>query len=427
QPKPIPEPEMNHNAPHPTHQEAPMSTDSFPRSDTNPNAQALSSGDSGAFERMEVIGSGGIGTVYHGRQTRLVREVAIKEIRDIFHVFADVQREDIISRFVDIVQTQSKLNHANIIQLLDVIPDAEYPFVVMEYAPNGNLRRLIETEGHPPLKIAMRYFLQALHALNTAHDKGITHGGIKPENVVLDASGNAKLTDFGIYGVVQRAHSTGNQVYIGVGTVAYMSPEQFRDPSISTVRSDIYSLGIMFYEMLTGKVPGRRSPMPSSFYPDIPRKLDDIFDRMSMDSEDDRFESIDEIFRELYNSAEVMNILDKRSGVLFLRDPFVHGFSGLGAEADAATETPAYDEALDEHRDAGAGLGAPADSSTLTGDQSTAGEGMADEASNTAEGFAAPARDIAGEVEELIDEDADVLDKLHKYSSLFDDHSEEES
>src|SRR5690554_6280628 len=133
------------------------------------------------------------------------------------------------------------------------------------------------------------------------------HGSLKPENVVLDATGNAMLTDFGISRVVEREGGKGNQVYVGVGTVAYMSPEQFQNPNLATVKSDIYSLGIMLYEMLTGKVPGRRSPMPSSFYPDIPRKLDDIFDRMSMDREEDRYGSIDEIIAELYEATEVMD------------------------------------------------------------------------------------------------------------------------
>ncbi|MEC9399085.1 MAG: protein kinase, partial [Myxococcota bacterium] len=157
----------------------PMSTSSYQSTSSQSSSEGL-------YNREEEVGSGGIGTVYRGVQTRLARPVAIKEIRNIFHVFADVQRDDIIRRFVEIVQTQASLDHPNIIQIYDVISDADYPYVVMQYAPKGNLRNLIDTEGRPPLNVAMSYFMQILHALNSAHEQGIVHGGLKPETDALD-------------------------------------------------------------------------------------------------------------------------------------------------------------------------------------------------------------------------------------------------
>lgn len=398
---------------------------SFTRTDTDPNVSSLGAFHS-LYTRQQAIGSGGIGTVYHGLQTRLNRDVAIKEIKDIFHVFADVQREDIVERFVKIVQAQAKLNHTNIIETLDVISDAEYPFVVTQWAPNGNLRRLIDGEGRPPLNVAMRYFLQILHALTAAHDAKLVHGGLKPENVVLDQAGNALLTDFGLSRVVER--SGGNQVYVGVGTVAYMSPEQFHNPNIS-VKSDIYSLGIMFYEMLTGKVPGRRSPMPSSFYPDIPRKLDDIFDRMSMDSAEDRYDSTNEILMEIYASPEVMKILDKRGGVLFLRDPMSHGASGLGKDV-TFKEEPASASALDDDAYSYEPLDSTP-SSLLDESPSLSDEDSAPQVAALEQASEAAAADDddadseqAAAADEVADEDlpqSDVLDKLDKYGAMFDD------
>ena len=199
------------------------------------------------------------------------------------------------------------------------------------------------------------------------------------------------LTDFGISQVVELDSARANQVYVGVGTVAYMSPEQFRDPNASSVKSDIYSLGIMFYEMLTGKVPGRRSPMPSSFYPDIPRKLDDIFDRMCMDEEDDRYDTIDEVLADIYGDKEVMKILDKRGGFVFLRDPMNHGSVGLKVAV----------EDLDE-----ADLGEA--SSSLGEESSSLGEDSSDV-----------------EDDEGSEEGGDVLDKLDKYGELFDEESDD--
>ncbi len=391
-----------------------MSSDSFTSPSFAPPAQG-----STLYTREETIGSGGIGTVYRGRQTRLNRAVAVKEIRDIFHVFADVQRDDIVDRFIEIIQTQARLNHTNIIETLDIDPDAEYPFVVTQWAPGGNLRRLIEIEGRPPLAVALRYFLQILHALTAAHDQGVVHGGLKPENVVLDQAGNALLTDFGIARVVERGG--GNQVYVGVGTVAYMGPEQFHSPNRTSVKSDIYSLGIMFYEMLTGKVPGRRSPMPSSFYPDIPRKLDDIFDQMSMDSEEDRYASTTDILQEIYSSPEVMKILDKRAGVLFLRDPMRFGELGLGknVKLDALPEEPAPPM----ERSSGGFIAAPLDEVDDPGlyeDSvpeevplgATASEPQQLDASQGDDAHVAPDREGA---------EGDVLDKLDKYGAMFDE------
>ncbi len=389
--------------------EAPADTTTAPSADTSSPMNAPHSSNASPYTRTDEIGSGGIGTVYRGVQTSLNRAVAIKEIKDIFHVFADVQRDDIIKRFVSIVQSQSQLSHPNIVRILDVVIEGEYPYLVMDLAHMGNLRRLIEVENRPPLAVAMRYFLQILHALNIAHDAGIIHGGLKPENVVLDASGNAKLTDFGMSGIVERAGGGGNQVYVGVGTVAYMSPEQFRDPSCASVKSDIYSLGIMFYEMLTGKVPGRRSPMPSSFYPDIPRALDDVFDRMSIDDMDDRYSSIDEILKDIYSSQDVMDILDKRGGVLFLRDPLTHGLHGLGdgVELPAMQDNSRFSET--------------AMLPVVSSGEDHVSEVVVEkvvESLVVAEDSVAPPADI--ELPGVADE-GDVLDKLDKYGALFDE------
>lgn len=365
------------------------------------------------YERIEEIGTGGIGTVFRARQVRLNRDVAVKEVRDIFDVFAGVQREDIIARFTSIIQTQATLLHPNIVQVIDISTETEFPFVATQYAPNGNLRRLIDVAGRPPLGVSLKYFLQILHGLNAAHDKGIMHGSLKPENVVLDASGNALLTDFGISRVVEREGGRGNQVYVGVGTVAYMSPEQFQNPNLATVKSDIYSLGIMLYEMLTGKVPGRRSPMPSSFYPDIPRKLDDIFDRMSMDREEDRYNSIDEIIAELYESEDVIDILDKRSGVLFLRDPLQYGEFGIaGLELPAAPQRVAASVASVAPV-AEAPVVAYAPVVEAAEDYVPAGDD-----------FAAAEAELGDDDSSDVDEDSeagDVLDKLDKYGSMFED------
>ena len=366
------------------------------------------------YERIEEVGSGGIGTVYRGRQVRLKRDVAIKEIREIFNVFAGIQRSDILDRFQNIVEIQASLVHPNVIQLIDCDTSGEYPFWVMQFAPNGNLRRLLEHGDRPPLKVSLKYFLQLLHALNTAHDQDVVHGSLKPENVVLDHAGNAMVTDFGISKIVEQDGGTGNQVYVGVGSVAYMSPEQFQDPNLATVSTDIYSLGIMFYEMLTGKVPGRRSPMPSSFYPDIPRALDDIFDQMTMDTEEDRYDSIAEIIADLYASEDIMELFDKRSGVLFLRDPITHGELGLGEGVVIGAPQGDSSEASEQ-----AAAATEEDSPEVDGDADEpedAEEQLSDEQEEEEDKVVAEGSSDAPEGEA-----GDVLNKLDEYGEMFDD------
>lgn len=347
------------------------------------------------YKRVEELGVGGVGTVFRATQTKLKRDVALKVVDQVFNVFAGVKRADIVASFTEVVQRQSRLVHPNIVQVLDIETNSEFPYVVTQYAPRGNLRRLIEMPDRPTLSVALKYFMQILSALSTAHDNDIIHGNLKPENVVLDAAGNAMISDFGMANVVEREDANTAHVYVGVGTVAYMSPEQFQNPNSATEQSDIYSLGIMLYEMLTGKVPGRRSPMPSSFYPDIPRSLDDIFDKMSVDDPADRFLNVQEILQELYQAEDVMALLDNRSGILFMRDPIEFGELG-GIEV--APEKIAT----------GAIMGG-ADFAPRAADPEDFEDDLADE-------FDASETDEESEVDA-----GDVLGKLDKYGDMFEE------
>lgn len=401
------------------------------RNESEEMARTSSSGD--RYERIEEIGTGGLGTVYKGRHKPLDRAVAIKEISKIFDVFADLQRDEIIDRFREITRAQAQISHPSVAQIFDLHTDGEHPFSVTEYAPNGSLRRLIEDEEGRTLRVVLKYFIQLLHGLNAAHREDLVHGNIKPENVLLDASGNAKLSDFGLATLVD-LEGASDQVYVGVGAVAYMAPEQFQNPNTATKRSDIYALGILFYEMLTGKVPGRRSPMPSSFFPEIPRSLDDIFDQMTMDDEEDRFGSIEEILQAFYNSDEIVELLDRQSGVVFLRDPIKYGDEPLVGEGDAGGEGSS-----DQHADTIQTDAAPVDEIEEEEDPETA----EDSESSDDEGEESEADDeeAAAEETEAVDaaeensedeegpppedaEDDEVLDKIDEYGEMFEEEEE---
>ena len=300
------------------------------RSNATPDEEtAMSDGEmSTTGERQytytDEIGSGAFGTVYKGRDENLERTVAIKKIRNVFDVFAQLGREDVVERFQEVVRAQAQISHPAIVQVYDVETNGEFPFAVTEYASNGNLRDRIDTEERT-LSHALEYFVQILHGVHAAHERDLVHGNLKPENVVFGAAGNAKLSDFGMTTIVELDEEQNEQISVAVGAPEYKAPEQLKTGDAGTARSDIYALGILFYQMLTGEIPSRRSPMPSEKHPDIPQAIDDIFDRMSLDGPEERYASVEEVLADLYRSEKIVRLVDRRSGVVHLADPAEHG------------------------------------------------------------------------------------------------------
>ena len=276
------------------------------------------------YEKLANIGSGGIGTVYRARQVPLNREVALKEIRDLFGFFSEEQRVEIVRRFTDVVRAAANLAHPNILPIHDVNLDREHPYVVSEYAPNGSARRLITDAEEIPVNLALKYLLQALHALRAAHAQRVYHRGLKPEQLLIDAYGNVKVTDFGFARIVERDAAVIRQVYVGMGNVAYMAPELYSDPMNAGPQTDIYALGIIFYELLTRKLPGRRSPMPSQINQRLPKGIDDIFDKMTRDSRSERYATIDDILDDFDKLEGMSELLDHQTQVLVAENPLDH-------------------------------------------------------------------------------------------------------
>jgi serine/threonine-protein kinase len=273
------------------------------------------------YEKLKVIGSGGIGTVHLARQTMLGREVALKEIRELFGFFNEPQRQEIVRRFDDAILNAAKLSHPNIVVVLDANTGREFPYVISEYVGGGNLRRILQHAESIPPELSVKVFLQILHALGHAHGKGVVHRGLKPENILFDAAGNVRLTDFGIARVVERDRSVIQHVYVGMGSVAYMAPELFADPGNTGPQADLYAAGIILYEMLARKLPGRRSPMPTKLHPTLPKIVDDLFDRLTQDERADRYKSVDEVLGDFYQADASKLFLEPRSVVLFLESP----------------------------------------------------------------------------------------------------------
>lgn len=196
----------------------------------------------------ELVGEGGMGAVYKGYDTALNRPVAIKALNPEL-----TSNPNFIARFRQEAQIQARLNHPQIVSLFALTEEFGSHYMIMEYAPGRTLRELINTIGPIPEKRAVNILFQVLEGLKFAHSRGIIHRDIKPSNIVVDKDDNVKILDFGIARIMgeQGLTSTGQNL----GTVYYMSPEQVRAEKDIDGRSDIFNLGVTFFEMLTGRTP----------------------------------------------------------------------------------------------------------------------------------------------------------------------------
>ena len=293
------------------------------------------------YEKLAKLGSGGVGSVYRARQVALNREVALKEVRELYGFFSEAQHAEITRRFTDVVRAAASLAHPNILPIHDVNVSAEFPYVVSELAPNGSARRLISDAETIPVALAVKYLLQTMHALRAAHSARVIHRGLKPENLLIDAFGNVKVSDFGFARIVEReTHS--RQVYVGLGNIAYMAPELYSDPGGAGPQADIYALGIIFYELLTRKLPGRRSPLPTETNSALPKGIDDIFDLMTRDSRTERYTNVDDILDDINKLDGLGEVLDQQTQVLVANNPLADiKFKENPASEESSVETSA--------------------------------------------------------------------------------------
>lgn len=223
------------------------------------------------LEILEVIGRGGMGVVYKARQKRLDRLVALKILP------SNVSREPAFSeRFSREAKALARLTHANIVAVHDFGQTGGLFYFVMEFVDGMNLRRLLDTGKIAP-KEALAIVPQICDALQFAHDKGVVHRDIKPENILLDRNGTVKIADFGLAKIVglEAKDLTITSARDVIGTPLYMAPEQVEHPQEVDHRADIYSLGVVFYQMLTGELPiGRFAPPSQKVQIDV--RLDEV-------------------------------------------------------------------------------------------------------------------------------------------------------
>jgi len=243
----------------------------------------------GRYEIVRVLGSGAMGIVYEGLDSRLNRRVAIKTI--IKSALTDSeQAADYSERFMREAQAVARLNHSNIVAVYDFGEEGDIAYFVMEFIEGNELKQYIDSGVRFSLPKSLGLMLKLLDALDYAHSQGIVHRDIKPANIMIDKAGKLKLTDFGVVKFVDNMEGT--QAGTMVGTPGYMSPEQILGTSVSP-KSDLFAAGVVLYQLLTGKKPftgdgvfaiqqkivNEDPPPPSSIDPTLPPAFDQIISK----------------------------------------------------------------------------------------------------------------------------------------------------
>ncbi|MCC6317401.1 MAG: protein kinase [Gemmatimonadaceae bacterium] len=230
----------------------------FPASDSELRAhveRVLSDG----YELDREIGRGGMGIVYLARDRRLKRQVAVKLLPPELAFRAEIR-----SRFLREAETAAQLGHPNIVPIYSVDEREGLVFFVMAYVDGENLAMRLHRDGAMPGPEVRRILIDVARALSYAHERGVVHRDIKPDNILIDSGGRVMVTDFGIArAVTEGADARLTATGMAIGTPAYMSPEQSMGEREVDGRSDLYSLGIVGYQMLSGELPFNASSTPA--------------------------------------------------------------------------------------------------------------------------------------------------------------------
>ncbi|BCB03308.1 Stk1 family PASTA domain-containing Ser/Thr kinase [Bacillus sp. KH172YL63] len=276
---------------------------------------------SGRYRIIKLIGGGGMANVYLAHDVILDREVAIKMLRIDF-----ANEEEFIKRFQREAQSATSLTHPNIVSIYDVGEEDDLYYIVMEYVHGMTLKQYIQQHSPVDVDKAIDIMKQLTLAMSHAHQNHIVHRDIKPHNILLDEEGNVKITDFGIAMALSATSIT--QTNSVLGSVHYLSPEQARG-GMATKKSDIYSLGIVMFELLTGRLPfsgesavsialkhlQSETPSLKRWNPDIPQSVENIVLKATAKDPFRRYESLEEMDEDLSTALDSDRINEPKFAV----------------------------------------------------------------------------------------------------------------
>lgn len=327
------------------------------------------------YEILEKIGTGGMSDVYKAKCHKLNRFVAVKVLKQEFS-----ENANFVSKFRVEAQAAAGLTHPNIVNVYDVGEENGIHYIVMELVEGITLKKYIEKKARLSYKEAVSIAIQVSMGIEAAHNNHIIHRDIKPQNIIISKEGKVKVTDFGIAKAATSNTITSNVM----GSVHYTSPEQARG-GYSDEKSDIYSLGITLFEMLTGRVPfngettvaiaikhiQEELPSPREFVPEIPASVEGIVIKCCQKSPDRRYQNVQELVADLKQSLMnpdedfvVQNTPDMEGGTRMITDSeielikrrtaYQEGEDYVQEEEDPhlnEDELPEYEEGGDEYED----------------------------------------------------------------------------
>lgn len=296
--------------------EAGRAPDPAPRQESAPalgDVRKLPTGTvlTGRYRVLQRIGGGGFGTVYLVEDTVVREEMALKILSPQFSM-----DEVMVKRFVQELKLTRRVSHPNVIRIHDMIEIDGAHAISMEYFPGSDLRRILTAEGKLPLERALRIGTQALEGLAAAHELGIVHRDIKPANLLVGANDVTKLADFGLASVAQTTQTRITQSALFLGTPEYVSPEQIIGKNFDA-RSDLYALGVVLYEAISGKQPFAGTTAVNTLFqhlqgeiprlravaPDVPEALDALIFSAMARVPDERPGSAREMLESLRKAA----------------------------------------------------------------------------------------------------------------------------
>jgi serine/threonine-protein kinase len=272
-------------------------TQILPETEPGPLGQLLE----GRYRVDAFIARGGMGVVFRGTDTKLGRKVAIKFLAEELR-----QNRSVVQRFMREAQTAASMDHPAIIAVHSVGDHQGRPYIVMKFVQGQTVAELIRAKGRLTVPQAIHILSQVCDGLDHIHGQGYVHRDIKPQNLMVDPAGRCVILDFGILRLVDSTMTTSGLM---VGTPAYVAPEQARDPKLADRRSDLYSLGITFFEMMTGRLPFRATsaldllikqtseppPPASSIAPDLPAGVDSLLRKALAKDPAERFQTAREL------------------------------------------------------------------------------------------------------------------------------------
>jgi len=247
------------------------------------------------------IGQGGVARIYKARQKSLDRDVAIKVL------FSELCRDsDIVRRFDREAKTIAGLSHPNIVHVIDRGKIDDQYYFVMEYVDGTSFKDIIASADYT-VRQKLDMIVMVLKGLDYAHKNGVIHRDVKPANILIDKQGNALIADFGIAQILSKPEQEVTRSDVVMGTLAYMSPEQRVSSTNVDLTTDIFSVGVIIYEILVGKRPMGRFQLPSEINPKIPNQFDDIIARCMAMNPKERFQSAVEL------KDAILNIISNQS------------------------------------------------------------------------------------------------------------------